>query len=142
MLCFRLSPRLFLICAVSACAAAAGGVAAVGGDRVLALAPAARVPLAPAVRVGATACPGGAAFLLWLCRCTPGPARATLETGHTPTVASITSEATTETGNIAEQKALEKAGFTREGVMRGFGWRDGAWRDELLYSILRTDPPC
>jgi RimJ/RimL family protein N-acetyltransferase len=50
-------------------------------------------------------------------------------------------EATTEAGNISEQKALEKAGFTREGTMRGFGWRDGAWRDDILYSILRTDPP-
>jgi RimJ/RimL family protein N-acetyltransferase len=50
-------------------------------------------------------------------------------------------EATTETGNIAEQKALEKAGFTCEGIMRGFGWRDGAWRDDALYSILRNDPP-
>jgi RimJ/RimL family protein N-acetyltransferase len=25
--------------------------------------------------------------------------------------------------------------------LRGIRWRDGAWRDELLYSILRTDPP-
>ena len=50
-------------------------------------------------------------------------------------------EATTEAGNIAEQKVLEKTGFTREGVLRGIRWRDGAWRDELLYSILRTDPP-
>jgi RimJ/RimL family protein N-acetyltransferase len=43
--------------------------------------------------------------------------------------------------NIAEQKTLEKAGFTREGVMRGGGWRDGAWRDGVIYSLLRTDPP-
>jgi RimJ/RimL family protein N-acetyltransferase len=49
-------------------------------------------------------------------------------------------EAATEAGNIAEQKVLEKTGFTREGVMRGIRWRDGAWRDEVLYSILRTDP--
>jgi len=49
-------------------------------------------------------------------------------------------EAVTEVGNVAEQKALEKAGFIREGVMRGNCWRDGAWRDEVLYSILRTDP--
>lgn len=49
-------------------------------------------------------------------------------------------EAGTETGNIAEQRALEKAGFTREGVMRETGWRDGAWRDGVLYSLLRTDP--
>ncbi len=47
--------------------------------------------------------------------------------------------AATEAGNIAEQKALEKAGFTREGVMRGIGWRDGAWRDGVAYSLLRTD---
>ncbi|HEY1623842.1 MAG TPA: GNAT family protein [Streptosporangiaceae bacterium] len=48
--------------------------------------------------------------------------------------------ATTETGNLAEQRALEKAGFTREGVLRGVGWRDGAWRDGVVYSLLRTDP--
>ncbi|MEV5012697.1 GNAT family protein [Streptomyces sp. NPDC056159] len=50
-------------------------------------------------------------------------------------------EADTEVENIAEQRALEKAGFTREGVMRGIGWRDGAWRDCVTYSLLRTDPP-
>jgi RimJ/RimL family protein N-acetyltransferase len=48
--------------------------------------------------------------------------------------------AATEAGNIAEQKALEKAGFTREGIQRGTGWRDGAWRDGVVYSLLRTDP--
>jgi RimJ/RimL family protein N-acetyltransferase len=47
----------------------------------------------------------------------------------------------TEVGNIAEQRALEKAGFTREGVIRGAGWRDGTWRDGVMYSLLRTDPP-
>jgi RimJ/RimL family protein N-acetyltransferase len=50
-------------------------------------------------------------------------------------------EAVTEVGNVGEQRALEKAGFSREGVMRGVSWRDGAWRDNVLYSILRTDPP-
>jgi RimJ/RimL family protein N-acetyltransferase len=49
-------------------------------------------------------------------------------------------EASTETGNVAEQRALEKAGFSREGVSRGIGWRDGAWRDGVTYAILRTDP--
>jgi RimJ/RimL family protein N-acetyltransferase len=49
-------------------------------------------------------------------------------------------EAATEVGNVAEQKALERAGFSREGVLRGIRWRGGAWRDEVLYSILRTDP--
>jgi RimJ/RimL family protein N-acetyltransferase len=50
-------------------------------------------------------------------------------------------EAVTEVDNIAEQRALEKTGFTREGVIRGKGWRDGAWRDSVIYSFLRTDPP-
>jgi RimJ/RimL family protein N-acetyltransferase len=50
-------------------------------------------------------------------------------------------EAATETGNVAEQRALEKAGFTREGVLRGVGWRDGAHRDGVWYSMLRTDQP-
>jgi RimJ/RimL family protein N-acetyltransferase len=49
-------------------------------------------------------------------------------------------QATTEAGNVAEQRALENAGFTREGVMRGCGWRDGRWRDGVMYSILRSDP--
>ena len=47
----------------------------------------------------------------------------------------------TEADNIAEQRALEKAGFAREGVIRGAGWRDGTWRDGVIYSLLRTDPP-
>ncbi|WP_149258505.1 GNAT family N-acetyltransferase [Actinomadura sp. K4S16] len=48
-------------------------------------------------------------------------------------------QAETETGNLAEQRALEKAGFTREGVMREWGFRDGRYRDEVLYSLLRSD---
>jgi RimJ/RimL family protein N-acetyltransferase len=50
-------------------------------------------------------------------------------------------EAATEVGNIAEQRALEKAGFTREGVHRATNWRDGAYRDGVWYSMLRTDQP-
>ena len=49
-------------------------------------------------------------------------------------------EAATEVDNIAEQRALEKAGFTREGISRGIGWRRGGWRDGVTYSLLRTDP--
>jgi RimJ/RimL family protein N-acetyltransferase len=45
----------------------------------------------------------------------------------------------TEVENVAEQRALEKAGFTREGIARAAGWRDGAWRDGVIYSLLRTD---
>jgi RimJ/RimL family protein N-acetyltransferase len=50
-------------------------------------------------------------------------------------------EARTETGNAAEQRALQKAGFTKEGVVRGGGWRDGAWRDGVIYGLIRADLP-
>jgi RimJ/RimL family protein N-acetyltransferase len=48
-------------------------------------------------------------------------------------------EAQTETGNLAEQRALEKAGFTREGVLRGAIFRDGQWHDMVSYSMIRSD---
>ncbi len=48
-------------------------------------------------------------------------------------------EATTDKENIAEQKALEKAGFTREGVMRQSQWRTGSWHDMIVYSKLRGE---
>ncbi|MFG2865910.1 GNAT family N-acetyltransferase [Streptomyces sioyaensis] len=55
---------------------------------------------------------------------------------HTPVVRI---EADTETANIAEQRALEKSGFTREGVLRSTAFRDGRWRDIARYSVLRDD---
>ena len=48
-------------------------------------------------------------------------------------------EASTEVDNVAEQRALERAGFTREGRIRGSMWRDGTHRDSYLYSILRAE---
>lgn len=48
-------------------------------------------------------------------------------------------QATTELSNAAEQRALEKAGFTREGVMRGGGFRAGEWQDGVIYGIVRSD---
>jgi RimJ/RimL family protein N-acetyltransferase len=48
-------------------------------------------------------------------------------------------EASTEIANVAEQRALEKAGFTREGVLRGGWFRAGEWRDGVLYSLIRSD---
>ena len=48
-------------------------------------------------------------------------------------------EAGTEVDNFAEQRALEKAGFKREGVMRGVTFRAGAWRDGVLYGMTRND---
>lgn len=50
-------------------------------------------------------------------------------------------EADTEVENIAEQRALEKAGFTREGILRGMTYRGGHYRDLVLYSILRDEVP-
>ena len=49
-------------------------------------------------------------------------------------------EAQTDVDNIAEQHALERAGFRREGVLRGARFREGAWRDMLIYGLLRTCP--
>ncbi|MFF4102605.1 GNAT family N-acetyltransferase [Streptomyces sp. NPDC001903] len=48
-------------------------------------------------------------------------------------------QAWTDVRNLAEQRALEKAGFTREGVLRGAQWRGGRWHDQVLFSILRGD---
>jgi RimJ/RimL family protein N-acetyltransferase len=49
-------------------------------------------------------------------------------------------EAGTETDNVAEQIALQRAGFRREGVARHSHFRDGQWRDDIVYSRLRGDP--
>jgi [ribosomal protein S5]-alanine N-acetyltransferase len=49
-------------------------------------------------------------------------------------------EASTHAENAAEQRSLEKAGFTLEGVIRAAEFRAGQWRDGYLYSRLRTDP--
>jgi RimJ/RimL family protein N-acetyltransferase len=48
-------------------------------------------------------------------------------------------EADTDVENAAEQRALERAGFTREGVVRGAQYRRGRWHDLVLYSLLRSD---
>ncbi len=48
-------------------------------------------------------------------------------------------EASTDVENGAEQRALEKAGFVREGILRGAQFRAGRWRDLVGYSRLRSD---
>lgn len=48
-------------------------------------------------------------------------------------------EAHTDVDNVAEHRALERAGFTVEGVVRGAQWRDGRFRDGRLYSVLRAE---
>jgi ribosomal-protein-alanine N-acetyltransferase len=41
--------------------------------------------------------------------------------------------------NIASWKALEKAGFKREGILRKTFHCRGKWRDDCMYSILREE---
>jgi RimJ/RimL family protein N-acetyltransferase len=48
-------------------------------------------------------------------------------------------EAQTDVDNVAEQRALEKAGFVREGIARGAQFRAGAHRNLITYSRLRND---
>jgi RimJ/RimL family protein N-acetyltransferase len=49
-------------------------------------------------------------------------------------------EASTDVENLAEQRALEKAGYRREGIARGAQFRAGAYHDLVTYARLRGDP--
>ena len=49
-------------------------------------------------------------------------------------------EASTDSSNVAEQRAMEKAGYVREGTMRGAQFRAGDYHDLVYYSRLRSDP--
>jgi RimJ/RimL family protein N-acetyltransferase len=46
-------------------------------------------------------------------------------------------EAGTDLENIAEQRALQKAGFEREGVARQSQYRDGRYHDMVIFSRIR-----
>lgn len=48
-------------------------------------------------------------------------------------------EASTDVDNVAEQRSLERAGFTREGVLRRAQYRAGAFHDLVLYAVVRGD---
>ncbi|MEV6924310.1 GNAT family protein [Dactylosporangium sp. NPDC051485] len=48
-------------------------------------------------------------------------------------------EAYTDVENIAEQRALDKAGFKLEGTIRSAQFRQGRWCDLFLYSVLRDE---
>ena len=48
-------------------------------------------------------------------------------------------QATTDVRNVPEQRALERAGFAREGVLRGCQWRQADWHDLVSYARLRID---
>jgi RimJ/RimL family protein N-acetyltransferase len=49
-------------------------------------------------------------------------------------------EAGTDVENFAEQRALEKAGFQKEGVLRRAQYRPGGWHDLVIYSCIRPTP--
>lgn len=46
-------------------------------------------------------------------------------------------EADIDVENVAEQRALAGAGFSRESVIRGAQYRLGSWHDLVMYSRLR-----
>ena len=50
-------------------------------------------------------------------------------------------DAMTDVENLAEQRALEKGGFLREGILRGAQYRAGGWHDLVVYSLLRPAAP-
>jgi RimJ/RimL family protein N-acetyltransferase len=75
----------------------------------------------------------------WRGRGYGGPAQRALAEYLLANTAVMRIEASTRTDNLAEQRALEKAGFFREGVLRSAQFHDGAWRDLVVYSFLRTD---
>ncbi|ASN81509.1 GNAT family N-acetyltransferase [Deinococcus ficus] len=41
--------------------------------------------------------------------------------------------------NAASARVLEKSGFRREGLLRGYARKDGAFEDLVMYARLRTD---
>ena len=48
-------------------------------------------------------------------------------------------QACTDVRNLASQKALEKAGFKREGIQRKGFFSRGEWTNDYMYSILREE---
>ncbi|MGO9559353.1 MAG: GNAT family N-acetyltransferase [Acidimicrobiales bacterium] len=47
--------------------------------------------------------------------------------------------ANTEVENIAEQKALDRCGFRREGLLSLAAFRGGEWRDVVVHGLLREE---
>ena len=50
-------------------------------------------------------------------------------------------EASTDVQNVPAQRALDRAGFSLEGINRGAQWRRGAYHDLRLYAVLRGELP-
>lgn len=50
-------------------------------------------------------------------------------------------EATVMAGNAASARVLEKLGFRREGLLRGYKFGRGHWADYWMYARLASDAP-
>lgn len=50
-------------------------------------------------------------------------------------------EAGLESFDLVEQRAVEKAGFVRKGVLRSAVWRGGQRHDSVLHCMLRAERP-
>jgi len=48
-------------------------------------------------------------------------------------------QAKADTENTHSWKALKKAGFKREGILRRTCYCHGKWRDDCIYSIIREE---
>ena len=48
-------------------------------------------------------------------------------------------QAITGVDNFASHRVLEKAGFTKEGIIRKSAFIRGVWQDGVLYSVLRDE---
>ncbi len=48
-------------------------------------------------------------------------------------------QAKADTENVASWRALEKNGFSKEGILRKTCYCRGVWRDDCMYSILREE---
>lgn len=48
-------------------------------------------------------------------------------------------QALTDTKNLAMQAVLVKCGYSYEGTLRSAQWREAAWHDYRVYSLLRSD---
>ena len=49
-------------------------------------------------------------------------------------------EALVDVQNVGSQRVLEKAGFSREGVLRKYFILKGKTRDMVMFSVLSSDP--
>lgn len=48
-------------------------------------------------------------------------------------------EADTDINNLKGQKVLEKIGFKKEGILRGYRYHHGRYNDSYIYSYLREE---